>query len=289
MSIKGLRGLLFDMMPEGVFAPHVKKYLKKKYRCPVTRRWMGFAIVVFRDKEESRLGQEKLNGAEVTCCGESWTLRAQTAEEDRSSAKLKLGANAQQSKNYIESLCTAGSDPDVIKQILPLSDAELAERKAQRQEHGMAPLSSSSSAFGEGEDDDDGSLEGVQLRAFYRKDEDENRKDLLMWLRKSYGEHPRTELRSEGVLLPEPFQASLLEALRATKFPPVSLRKGVMSEKYFIMRQNNSQDYLSLRDACHDFMQWVDPNYHYTAVAVTKNFIGSKLNCRLLLFSRVQF
>ena len=104
--------------------------------------------------------------------------------------------------------------------------------------------------------------------------------------------HPRSaELTSRatrfvrGARVPRPLLANLRGALDAARWPPVSHRPKVDSERYLVLRRDvlGANDprsdvvdpYAELKNAANAVLRWADPTFEYDHLAITRNFVGS--------------
>ena len=78
--------------------------------------------------------------------------------------------------------------------------------------------------------------------------------------------------RIDGHPLPEGVARSLLEELTVLRWPRHQ-RRAVSSEKYLVLHRNSK--FPKLEELCGELMSWADPQFSYSAVAVTKNFVAS--------------
>jgi len=98
---------------------------------------------------------------------------------------------------------------------------------------------------------------------------------------------PRDERRLRGRRLPTALYSALLMTLRTLHWPARSSRPGVDSEGYLVLvHRRTASEYgtrhphYALRSLCEQLLLWYqrvsgEPLYQHTAIAVTKNFVGS--------------
>jgi hypothetical protein len=82
----------------------------------------------------------------------------------------------------------------------------------------------------------------------------------------------------KGRLLPLPLRTTVLDILKTLRWAVPNHRSGLTSERYLVLLtkvKKRDPHYGDLRDACRAIMDWADPNYFYSGIAVTKNFCGS--------------
>ena len=85
--------------------------------------------------------------------------------------------------------------------------------------------------------------------------------------------------------VPRPLLANLRGALDAARWPPVSHRPKVDSERYLVLRRgvlgaNDPRSdvvdpYAELKNAANAVLRWADPTFEYDHLAITRNFVGS--------------
>jgi hypothetical protein len=95
---------------------------------------------------------------------------------------------------------------------------------------------------------------------------------------------PRRQVRHHGRPVPSDLSERLLKLLQALRWPARNQREGLSAERYLVLATTYSSSeiaakkdpfYSELRTACAELMQFTDPDYYYSAIAVTKNFIAS--------------
>ncbi|KAL1526122.1 hypothetical protein AB1Y20_014851 [Prymnesium parvum] len=136
----------------------------------------------------------------------------------------------------------AGVDPPLVEQLRPLAATELLRRVE---------------AGGAGE------------RAARGKGE------LLLQAARACGE--RRVSRWQGHALPPRLADALLHELRGLRWPAKSQRDELTSEHYLVLKPAAEADcsYATLRRLCAEVMAFAEPEYKYSGVAVTHNFVGS--------------
>ena len=108
------------------------------------------------------------------------------------------------------------------------------------------------------------------------------RQDLLDALAATYEQRPRAERRMRGTPLPEQLAAELTAELRALKWPEKSHRPGLHSERYLVLHNRKGlqacgtrHPHFRLRRLCDAVLAFAGGTFEHTAIAVTKNFVGS--------------
>ena len=157
--------------------------------------------------------------------------------------------------SLLDDLCTYFVDPPLADQLKPLATAELS-RRAAAATAGAAPAP-------------------------------EGRDAALAATVAALAASPRRERHVEGRPVPRELKATLLSALRELRWPATSARPGVTSDHYLVFSTRRTaadlgtrHPHYGLRMACDDLLHWyrsacTDPGYKHTAIAVTKNFVGS--------------
>lgn len=284
-----LIALLYQHTPRGVPQPWLKKVVRKGYREGKSDggAYLGYAIVAFRDKAEAQAVLPAMDGLQITPEGvfrtkprnaaggddstggdgqtdgdrptgsgaESegqpnddlprFTLKVRPCEHgDTAAAVLPAGLSAD----------AAGKDPPAIEQLRPLPEEELTRRLVLLSEAaGIADLG-------------DAAADGKQTLASVVS---------ASQAVQSRGTS-RQELRSVGQLVPSDLLQRLETELSSLRWPAKNQRAGLSSERYLVLPTNVSSDaYGDLRALCKELMQWAAPEYHYSGIAVTKNFVAS--------------
>jgi hypothetical protein len=73
-------------------------------------------------------------------------------------------------------------------------------------------------------------------------------------------------------------RTAVLDILKTLRWAVPNHRHGLTSERYLVLLtkvKKRDPHYGNLRDACRAVMDWADPKYYYSGIAVTKNFCGS--------------
>ena len=76
----------------------------------------------------------------------------------------------------------------------------------------------------------------------------------------------------DGQPLPQDVAGRLLEELAVLRWPRHQ-RPGLSSEKYLVLHRNSK--FRRLEELCGELMAWADPQFKYSGIAVTKNFVAS--------------
>ena len=143
-------------------------------------------------------------------------------------------------------------DPPLIETLKPLPTAELRRRCAALEEGTQAQSSSGT------------------------------RQDLLEALVAAYERRPRVERRCRGKPLPPQLAAELTAELQRLQWPKKSARPGLDSERYLVLPNRRGvqacgtrHPHFQLRQLCDAAVAFASPAFEHTAIAVTKNFVGS--------------
>jgi hypothetical protein len=88
---------------------------------------------------------------------------------------------------------------------------------------------------------------------------------------------PRHYIHQKGRLVPLDIRQRLLSILQELRWSVPNHRQGMTAERYLVLQTKVNTDvfYGNLREACRALMNWADPNYFYSGIAVTKNFVAS--------------
>ena len=258
--------MLWNTKPRGMPTPYVKYCTRKGYRQRLStfatcthggsddfssgvetsgtksgekskRPWMGYALVVFRDRVEADEASVHFNGLEVN----GWVMRVQPHQPTKGNVSSTVNTNQLR------------EDPPLGHCLLPPS-LRPRERAAVLRRHcaitGVVPP-------GEGETDHR-TMDGI--KAYYRA-------------------RPRSLRRVKGCAVPPHLLARLRTQLDTTRWPSIHGRPGVRSEHYLVLHLGkggtNEGCYEQLAGLCRELLQWADPEYACTMVAVTKDFAGS--------------
>jgi len=170
------------------------------------------------------------------------------------------------------------NDPPLIDQLRPLSVPELQERcKYLRQKleaHGKSFVDPEAELHSDDENENDGKCDTMTSKHRPRQEQD-RMLELAVSLYTAVG--ARDTVLHQGRGIPESIRKNLLYLLQNVRWPAASHRKGLTSDHYLVLQSNVANDifYNDLRIGCRSLMDWADPNYYYSGIAVTKNFVGS--------------
>lgn len=251
---KRLRALLFAHLPNTVPEPWIRKVTRKAYRSHETGDYLGYAITVFRDEQEATTAHTVLDGKAITSENTlphteplpHFTLRVRPAENGQSTLASIAWRSSEQKGNR---------DPPLEEQLRPLHLAEL--RRRIRHIHDGA---------------ENGLKEPADKVSYFL-----NHQAALEKLVSLMKQHPRRQIHSQGRLVPDTLVQPLLGILRTLRWPAKNARPRLTSERYFVLPTNVTNDrfYGGLRHACRSLMDWTDPDYYYSGIAVTRNFVAS--------------
>ncbi len=272
-----LRSIFYQYLPRDVPTPWIKRVIRKGYRKESDGLIYGYAIVVFRDTEEAKRVLELLNQQEVNPFQVlQRNFKKEENEATLNSFPLKV-RNAEKSDTIgaawhnvdDHELDEAGQDPPLIDQLRPLELDELRRRVA-----------SLESKFDNPKDAEEMELVEAACRcAIDNQGGEDVLEGVLLRLVKLYSllPLPRVYVRRQGRKIPSEISEKVLEILETLRWPARNERAGLAAERYLVLQTNVSSDrfYGDLRDACRELMNWADPDYYYSGIAVTKNFVAS--------------
>jgi hypothetical protein len=285
-----LRLLLRAHLPRTrVVMPWIKVVQRKAYRQgrrdPGNERtekdpYLGYAIVVFRDAEECDVVLQELHGREITVASvlspedlaqnTDWqqqmvgtppfTLLVRRYQSPPGGGSSRPAPNAARTHGAGE-----GPDPPLLEQWRPLTTAALVLRIARaggRWE--AAPSEGASSLLPTALIDDERRVRAEHDRA-------------LATAVALYRDVPMREVRHTGRPLPPELRARLCSTLQQVRWAVPNHRAGLTAERYLVLLSSVTHDvfYADLRAAGAALMQWADPEFVYTGMAVTQNFVGS--------------
>lgn len=197
--------------------------------------WLGYAFVLFRDAAEAEQATAAFNGTDV---GGGWTVRVMPGIERKGSTPRKHGVKLE-----------ASADPSLGHQLFPTT--------LRSNEHSDAIVRHCKAA-------------GIA----YTNEDDE--RSLVQEIKAHYRHHPRTVLPAKGVPVAPALLDPLLAELQRTRWPAVDHRAGMECSHYLVLYLGRpNPGYTALEAAVANLLQWADPEYPCTMVAVTKNFEGS--------------
>ena len=273
-TAKALKHLLWRLIPgsSGIAQPEVRLVVRRGWR-DKSRRWIGYGFVQFRDEAEARQAMGLLDGMT-------------TPEGLRMKAAPSV---ARADDNRIKAEPTTAEPGDAAA---PVDDADEDEHENDEEVDVEAGGSANQQSLEPGEDP---STERV-LRAWPRATLSARAKAAGMTVQalvaaaaNPTGAHAALfapeERRLAGAVVPAALYATLLDALDNARWPPVSHRRKVASERYLVVtsdirRGGNASDgvvdpYLELKTAAAAIMAWADPSFKYDHLAITRNFVGS--------------
>ena len=258
---KRLRGLLFAHLPRTVPEPWIKKVVRKGYRSRETHEYLGYAIMVFRDEHEATLARSVLDMKHVmadrTLQNEerlpSFTLRARPVDKGASTSAVVAWSGEEEIKG--------NQDPPLVEQLRPLDLSQLHHPIRQLDVHS-------------GEDEKEGAIEEPTNKAAYVAHHQRALERLVSLMMEV---QPRRQACSQGRLIPDSLALSLTQILHNLRWPAKNDRPRLTSERYFVLPTNVTNDrfFGELRNACRALMNWADPDYYYSGIAVTHNFVAS--------------
>eukprot|EP00934_Nitzschia_sp_Nitz4_P008285 Nitzschia sp. Nitz4//scaffold142_size57810//32794//34809//NITZ4_006497-RA/size57810-processed-gene-0.20-mRNA-1//-1//CDS//3329536394//8275//frame0 len=265
-----LRAMLFHVLPGEVPTPWIKRVVRKAYRKGDKAKYHGYAIVVFRDAAEAALVLKAIHGMEVDpvevfqrhtedeAHGHLTTFSLKVCPAENSdSATANWNDIGEPQKNV-----PSGQDPPLADQLRPLDREELQRRlEILEQRFGTSTTDTVNSGIEETKLDEGASDHLIErLVAFYNKNPD-----------------ARPVVKRTGKAVPTRLCDKLKGILETLRWPARNERDGLAAERYLVLQTNVATDrfYGELREACRELMDWADPEYHYSGIAVTKNFVAS--------------
>lgn len=292
---KHLQALLFRYSPPGTLQPRIKTVARKAYRGEAKNRTcsepsqesvppaalqegqqrdshLGYAILVYRDAAEATLAMDHMKDLKVETklvypmgdLLQSSHRNEKTMQQRLPDFALKIRpASSSLDPDASKNLTTApppktipGLDPPILLQLSPLPMEELRKRflsLSRRRQDDAA---------------DDSSLQ----RRWESAASDRERRDLAA---QAYT-LPRECVHLQGRLITDNLRAKLLNILQNLRWPANNQRTGLSAERYLVLTMSSqSTVFEELKQACRELMDWADAGYHYSGIAVTKNFVAS--------------
>jgi hypothetical protein len=309
---KRLRAVLKEYLPRDVPQPWIKKVIRKGYRKGGKKsddenergEYYGYAIIVFRDEEEAKNVMTAMDGTVIeskkvfpsepsiiTPDFSTFVIKVNNVQHnnnnnnnnnDASSSNNNNNNNDRDKRDHVTT--SGGQDPPLIDQLRPLSTTELKERCQYMKDRLLKTTGkvfvppAETSAVEVEVDDEDNSEDNEKKKSenYTASQEHDKMSELALSLYKAIGS-PRQERFYKGRVIPESIRDNLLHLLKSVRWPAESHRKGLTSDNYLVLQTNITNDrfYNDLRLGCRELMDWVDPNYYYSGIAVTKNFVAS--------------
>ena len=291
---RALKRLVHAAIPgsSGIDQPIVRLVVRKGWRERGTGRWIGYGFVRFRDREEANAALPHIDGASPA---EGVSLVANFA----ANPKLLPGVG-QNRESGREPLSRVKSDS---------AFESSADGSAYGSACGDSDADAGADADADNADadaDDDGPVAPGRdpshlavARAWPKRTLAARARaaglpsvDAYLGAVADGSNHPRrAELTaralrfSRGAPVPEPLLANLRVALETARWPPVSHRPKVDSERYLVLRRevlgaNDPRSdvvdpYAELKSAANAVLEWADPGFEYDHLAITRNFVGS--------------
>jgi hypothetical protein len=297
-----LRSILYSLLtPLLVPQPWIKIVNRKAYRDGTTGNPIGYTIAVFRDADEATMVLQNIHGIRISFETVYPTSNRSSSSSSLSERKFKhdvsdlidvpefalevrnvfhpagdtttvtpfsLAEAVAVAPNHKPPPIAAGLDPPLVQQFKPLSRKELWRRAGvTHQENGS-------------EDESTKQCLTPPLTKSY--EEHEAALTLAVARYQQHGD-PRRIVYHQGRLVPRAIRDHLLQLLEQLRWPAKRHRKGMCTERYLVLHTNAANKtkqkidlfYQDVRDACRALMEWADPHHYYSAIAVTKNFVGS--------------
>jgi hypothetical protein len=267
-----------------------------------SRSYVGYAIIAFRDPSECQTVMKLLDGVEVSV-EQVFNQRDIASSQDFNSfrqsktAPFRLRVTEHLRKKSTAPTATTSSsassaddddapastlppppppstttrildvDPPLMDLFRPLTTEELCQRTAKKKRSGQNNVTEA--------------VVVVAEAATAAMISHEEALRLAVATYESVGSC-RPVVRSQGREIPIPMRDKLQHILHHLRWAVPNQRQGLSVERYLVLLtkvvgSNNKKDavYGDLRDACQELMDWADPTYYYSGIAVTKNFCGS--------------
>jgi hypothetical protein len=300
-NYKRLRALLRAHLPRTIPQPWIKTVQRKAYRTKLvvddaTGRtiaggvYLGYAIVVFRDDLECSLVLNELNGRQVTVDSVFSQEDLATNQDFAAMAasdvppfciKVRPVENITQ-RNHSEianaldkcKSAIVGRDPPLVDQLKPL--APLVDQLKPLATNELLVRANRFSKQENGSSEQSRVLDDQPIPIMSM--EDAHSAALAQAVAAmSQSTSCRPEIHHQGRLIPSELCDKLLTILKNLRWAVPNHRPGLTAERYLILLTSVTNDlfYQELRDACRQLVNWADPSYYYSGVAVTKNFVSS--------------
>lgn len=240
--------------------------------------YLGYAIVVFRDDLECQTVLKELDGREISVDS---VFSKEDLELSQDFASLAASgvlpffikvrpAESHPSRSETSGApivrVPAGRDPPLEDQLRPLSTEELMARTER-----LVGESSSSSKTADAATIDDVVAPPLSIHDLHS-----------VALERAVAAYEgrgssRPEVRHKGRPIPDEIRDTLLTILQNLRWAVPNHRPGLTAERYLVLLTSVTNDlfYQDLRDACRQLVNWADPFYYYSGIAVTKNFVSS--------------
>ena len=100
---------------------------------------------------------------------------------------------------------------------------------------------------------------------------------------------PRVVARHEGQIIPLTIRDSMLHVLTELCWPVKRHRPSINADHYAVIARNRPRAGLAhVYEKCEELMEWIDKDFLWTHIAVTKNFVVRKF-CSLLILLDILF
>ncbi|CAE8608152.1 unnamed protein product, partial [Polarella glacialis] len=249
--------LLYRYTPSGVPQPWLKRLVRRHYRDAESGAHLGYAIVCYRDAAEASAVLQALDGLRMSAAdvlsqeqrSGLGGLEAEALLQAVPGFQLRV-RQAEHGDTLQVPLALPGTqiDPPLTEQLRPLPTSELLQRVGLLSPQRVQELPV------------DASHEAV-LAAVAAASE-----GLL-----------QPELVAQGWPLPPELAARLLAELQGLRWPARNQRPGLTSDRYLVLLSSSAPNdcYAVLRGLCAELMGWAAPEYRFSGIAVTKNFVAS--------------
>ena len=265
----------------------------------VRGEYFGYAIIVFRDEVEADSVKAAIDGTIIKSDKvfpsesdaldmPSFVIRVKNVLHNQSasaSSSPSTNKDTDTEDNHhvgaitssLDQETSGGQDPPLRDQLRPLSIPELKERHdnlSGRLQNISTPVTDIDRDEHIEKDNENAKQQGTSLDC--HPDQDHNIiLEKVVSLYEALG--AREEVFHQGRIIPDSIRKNLINLLQNVRWPAASHRKGLTSDHYLVLQTNVANDrfYNDLRIGCRELMEWADPDYYYSGIAVTKNFVAS--------------
>ena len=306
----------------GIAQPVVRMVVRKGWRDKKRKGWIGYGFVQFRDAEEAAQaltiieGATPVEGVRLKASPSTASINfdrntarkhkggvdfnAEAIGEGMTEAEVRLSGNDDRDGSYCSIKKTLANDGDGDGGAKEEEEEEEEEDDALQHQEQASPSKQKKSASRLLSPGEDPTFEEV-LRAWpqsiiaSRAASAGITPNALLLAAAARESTPRSssqhawdglfdheERRVSGAVVPAELYGALLHALETARWPPVTHRHRVESERYLVVTADIKggvggavDPYHSLKTAAADVMSWADPDFIYDHLAITRNFVGS--------------
>ncbi len=281
-TAKHLKQFIWSSLPgsSGIAQPVVRRVVRKGWRDKKNGGWVGYGFAQFRDETEALAAMAHIEGA-VPAEGVRLKASRSTAAVEPSSSALDDTALFETTSDDADADAVSAAPPPLapgedppLDRVLNAWPSSVIERRAKRA--GMTPHALRAAA--------------KDADAMMMKKKKKKKKKNAAAAAFAFEER-----RSRGASVPSSLRADLLRELVRARWPPVSHRPKVNSERYLVVaadvrgeprdgeetaeRARATNDvvdpFRDLKRAALAVLRWADPEYPCDHMAITRNFVGS--------------